>query len=115
MADTPSKKAARLEAREKRRAAQTEVTASKLRTTAGFFGAYIATQAFLPSISPGIAANQAALDAVLGLGGGIVAIANQGPIGDVALGVALVGGIQTADNIGARIQAWRAGMAATGG
>lgn len=113
MADTPSKRAERLERKEKRRQAQAEVTAAKFRTTAGFFGAYIATQAFLPQISPSIAANQAALDAVLGLGGGIVAIVNDGPIGDVALGVALVGGIQTADNIGARIQAWRAGQ--TGG
>lgn len=108
MADTPAKKAARLQKREERRQAQAQITTSKLRTTGAFFGTYIVTQAFLPSMSPAIAENQPIVDALLGIGGGALAMMNDGPLGDYALGVALVGGIQTADNIGARIQQWRA-------
>ncbi len=103
------KKAARLEAREKRRQAAGEVMVGRMRTLAGFAGAYVGTQVLLPAVSPTIAENQALVDGVLAVGGGLAALADDGAIGDYGLGVAMVGTIQTLDNIGAKIQAWRAG------
>lgn len=103
------KKAARLEAREKRREAAGEVMAGRMRTAIAFGATYVGTQVLLPAVSPAIAENQALVDGVLAVGGGIGAVVDDGPLGDYALGVGMVGTIQTLDNIGARIQAWRAG------
>lgn len=111
MADSKiAKKAARLEAREKRRQAAGEVMVGRMRTLAGFAGAYLGTQVLLPAVSPAIAENQALVDGALAVGGGIAALVDDGALGDVGLGVAMVGTIQTLDTLGAKIQAWRAGM-----
>lgn len=81
----------------------------RLRTMAGFGAAYLGTQVLLPAMSPAIAENQALVDGVLAVGGGLAAFADDGAIGDFGLGVGLVGTIQTLDTLGAKIQAWRAG------
>jgi hypothetical protein len=101
------KKAQRLEAREKRRAASGEIMASRLRTTIGFGGAYILTQV-LPSFAPTLSQNQALIDTGLAVVGGAGALLDDGELGDYALGAALVGATQTFDNIGARINEWLA-------
>lgn len=108
MAQSTAKKLARAEAREKRRAAQGEITATKFRVGAGFAGTYLLTQIVLPVMSDTVAENQEVIDGVTGIGLGVLAIANDGPIGDFALGGSLVGGIQTLDNIGNKFKEWRA-------
>lgn len=78
-----------------------------MRTAAGFAGAYLVTQA-LPSFAPTLAANQTVIDAGLALGGAYLAFTDDGELGDFATGAAMVGAIQTLDNLGAQIQAWAA-------
>lgn len=108
MAQSTAKRLARAEAREKRRAAQGEVTAAKFRVGIGFGGTYLLTQVVLPIMSDTVAENQEVVDGVTGLGLGALAIANDGPIGDFALGGSLVGAIQTLDNIGTKFKEWQA-------
>lgn len=101
------KKAARLEARERRRAASGEIMEGRMRTGIGFAGAYLLTQV-APSFAPSLAANQGIVDTLLAVGGGAVALMDDGPMGDYALGAGLVGATQTLDNFGAKIQEWLA-------
>lgn len=102
------RKAERLEKKEKRMAAEGEIFATKIRIGGGFIGTYLLTQSILPAVSTTVAENQEAVDAVTGIGLGLVGAFNSGPIGDVAFGGAQVGVIQTLDNIGAKFQEWRA-------
>lgn len=103
-----AKKAERLEAREKRRAASTEIMVGRLRTAIGFGVAYIGTQVLVPLMAPTLSENQQLVDGALAIGGGYLALTNDGELGDYGLGAGLVGGIQTLDNIGQKIQDWRA-------
>lgn len=102
------KKAERLEAREKRRAASTEIMVGRMRTAIGFAGAYIGTQVLVPLMAPTLSQNQQLVDGALAIGGGYLALTDDGELGDYGLGAGLVGGIQTLDNIGTKIQEWRA-------
>lgn len=102
------KKAQRLQAREDRRAAEGEVAIGRLRTMIGFGAAYIGTQVLLPMAAPTLSQNQALVDGALAIGGGYLALTDLGPTGDYALGVGMVGTIQTLDNVGAKITEWRA-------
>lgn len=102
------KKAERLELREKRRAAAGEVMVGRFRTAIGFAGAYVGTQVLVPMLAPTIAENQALIDGALAVGGGYLALTDDGAMGDYGLGVGMVGTIQTLDNVGTKIQEWRA-------
>lgn len=89
--------------REARREASAEIMAGRMRTGIGFAGAYLLTQtasAFVPSLEE----YQATIDLGLAIGGAYLAFTDDGPIGDYAVGAAMVGGIQTLDNVGAKLQ-----------
>lgn len=94
-----AKRARRAEARAKRDAAKDEIRMARIRTGIGFAGAYVVTQV-LPSFAPSLKQHQAAIDFVVGAAGAAGALLDDGPLGDVAVGVGLVGGIQTFDNVG---------------
>lgn len=102
------KRAERLEAAERRRKASGEIMVGRMRTGIGFAVAYVGTQVLLPTVAPTLAQNQALVDGALALGGGYFALTDDGPAGDYGLGAGLVGGLQTLDNIGAKIAEWKA-------
>lgn len=96
-------RAERAIAREKRREASSEIMAARMRAGIGFAGAYVITQTasfFIPTIEE----YQAAIDALLAIGGAYLVFTDDGPLGDYAVGITMVGGIQTLDNIGSKIQ-----------
>lgn len=101
-------KAARLEAREKRRQERGEQITTRFRFMVGFGAAYLGTQVLVPMFAPTLAENQALVDGALAIGGGYLALTNPDEIGDYATGAGAVGAIQTLDNIGTKITEWRA-------
>lgn len=101
------KKEIRLARAEARRAATEEVMEARIRTVVGFTATYVGTQV-LPNFLPSMAEYQGTIDLLLAGVGGYFAITDDGPAGDYMLGVALVGGTQTLDNVGAKINEWLA-------
>lgn len=99
------KKAQRLAKAEARRAAAGEVMEGRMRTAVGFAATYVATQV-VPSFAPSIAEYQGTIDLLIAGAGTYVALTDDGPAGDYALGAALVGATQTLDNIGTKINEW---------
>lgn len=100
------KEATRLRKKEERRQAAGEIMEGRFRTALGFAGAYVGTQ-ILPSVAPSLPAGaQGTIDIALAGIGGWFALTDDGPLGDYALGAAMVGLTQTLDNAGTKIQEW---------
>lgn len=99
------KKAERLAKAEARRAAAGEVMEARMRTAFGFGATYLVTQ-LVPSFIPSVSEFQSTIDLVLAGLGTYFALTDDGPFGDYALGAALVGGTQTLDNVGTKINEW---------
>jgi hypothetical protein len=97
------KKAERLERKEKRAKASGEIMEGRMRTAIGFGAAYVLT-GVLPNFAPAIAENQTLVDGALAIGGGYLALTDDGPIGDYALGASLVGATQTLDTVQGKLQ-----------
>lgn len=95
----------RLERAERRRNAAGEVMEARMRTAVGFAATYVATQV-VPSFAPSVAEFQGTIDLLIAGGGIYVALTDDGPAGDYALGAAMVGSTQTLDNIGIKINEW---------
>jgi len=91
--------------KKKRDEAKGEILGARVKMAVGFGGAYLVTQ-MLPALVPGSAASQGTVDIALAGIGGYFAVTNDGELGDYALGAALVGALQTLDNVGARVSTW---------
>lgn len=102
---TAARKAERLEKAEARREATGEVMEARVRTGIGFGAAYVATQV-LPNFLPSMVEHQATIDLALAAVGGYFAVTDDGPLGDYALGVGLVGATQTLDTVSLKINEW---------
>jgi hypothetical protein len=108
-----SKTARRIEAmerRQKREAAAAEVMESRMRGAIGFAGAYVAS-AILPRFAPTLSqpvggTTSTLIDLGIALGGGYLALTDDGELGDYAFGAALVGTTQTLDRVVTGIETW---------
>lgn len=92
------KQAERLARAERRREAEEEVIAARIRYGIGFGVTMVVTQA-LPRIVPAIAEYQTWIDAGLAAGGIFFAVTDPSEFGDYMTGVASVGATQTFDNV----------------
>lgn len=99
-----------MERRKRREAASAEVMESRIRGFIGYAGAYVASALaprFAPSLLTPLGGTTSTLfDLGLALGGGYVAVTDDGELGDYAFGVALVGATQTLDRAIAGIETW---------
>lgn len=98
VAISKAKQADRLARAERRREAEEEVIAARIRYGIGFGVTMVVTQA-LPRVVPAIAEYQTWIDAGLALGGGFFAVTDPSEFGDYMTGVASVGATQTFDNV----------------
>lgn len=91
--------------RARREAAKEEVVATRLRVGGAMGLTYVATQV-LPAFIEPMAKYQSAIDLLLGVGGIGIAVTDDSETGDYALGVGLVGALQTFDTIGQKLLQW---------
>lgn len=100
------KKAERAEKAQKREASKDAVMEQRMWTGIGFAVAYVGTQA-LPALVPNMPEGaQGTIDLVLGISGAYFAFTDAGLLGAAATGWGMVGGVQTLDNVGTKLQEW---------
>lgn len=92
------KTADRLVRAERRKAAEEEIIAARIRFATGFAVTMGVTQ-ILPRLVPSIAEYQTWIDLGLAGGGLYFGVTDPGEFGDYAVGAAAVGGVQTIDNV----------------
>ena len=96
---TKAQKEAVREARaQSRAAAQDEIFDARKRFAMGFGVTMLVTQ-ILPRVVPAVSEYQSWIDFGLAGAGTYFAVTDPGPFGDLAVGGAAVGGVQTIDNV----------------
>lgn len=100
------KKAERAEKQAKREKHKDAVMEQRMWTGIGFAAAYVGTQ-ILPSLVPNMPEGaQGTIDLLLGVSGAYFAFTDDGLLGAAATGWGMVGGVQTLDNVGTKLQEW---------